>query len=108
LEQGHPLAKFDHDGLYPIWKRITCPGDNLPHEMAQPLQKPPTIHQESTRISADKFLPAPARLSHDATEQLSVLSQKLSTKKNIVLITGAGISTNAGSSLEWTQSAAAI
>jgi NAD-dependent SIR2 family protein deacetylase len=38
-----------------------------------------------------------ARFSDDATEELSLLSQKLGTKKNIVLITGAGISTNAGS-----------
>jgi hypothetical protein len=107
LEEGHPLAHFDPDGLYPIWKRYTNPGDNVPHDLAQPLQKPSRIYEETTARSSDKVPQLPARLSDNATEKLSLLRQKLSTKKNIVLITGAGISTNAGSKLKWIQCAAA-
>ena len=81
--------------------------DNIRHDLAQPLQKPSMIHQESTAISWDKVSQVPARFSDNATEKLSLLSQKLSTKRNIVLITDAGISTNAGSKFGRIQAVAA-
>ncbi|KAK7211048.1 hypothetical protein V2G26_018226 [Clonostachys chloroleuca] len=96
LERGHPLTAFNPSKLYPIWKRCRYPGDNVPHDLAKPLQKPSSIRPSNSVTASLSDTGSRRSASHLDCEALNLLQQKLQIKKNIVLITGAGISTNAG------------
>ena len=98
LERGHPLLASDPQTLYTLWKRRDS-GNDPTHDLTQPIQEPSFIwppdipNARLPDCSQQLSAPSPS----DLRERLSLLREQFRTKRNIVVITGAGISTNTGS-----------
>lgn len=77
LERGHPLTAFNPSKLYPIWKRCGYPGDNVPHDLAKLLQKPPSIRPSNSVTARLPDTGSRRSASHLDCEALDLLQQKL-------------------------------
>jgi len=98
LERGHPLLASDPQTLYTLWKRRDF-GNDPTHDLTQPTQEssfiwPPDVPNARLPDCSQQLS---ASSPSDLGERLSLLREQFRTKRNIVVITGAGISTNAGS-----------
>ncbi len=98
LERGHPLLASDPQTLYTLWKRRDF-GNDPTHDLTQPTQEssfiwPPDVPNARLPDCSQQLS---ASSPSDLGERLSLLREQFRTKRNIVVITGAGISTNTGS-----------
>ena len=97
LERGHPLSTFESQSLNTIWKRCRHAGSGLAHDLTQPLQEPSFVYPPDVPNAKLPDNSWQASISSNHADPLSALKEKLSSKRNIIVITGAGVSTNAGS-----------
>ncbi|KAH7132782.1 DHS-like NAD/FAD-binding domain-containing protein [Dactylonectria macrodidyma] len=97
LERGHPLSTFDPHRPQTIWQCCRHSGSDLAHELAQPVQEPSFVFPPDTpNARLPNGGPDVSVSSRSHPGDLKLLNKKLCAKKNIIIISGAGISTNAG------------
>ncbi|KAH6976704.1 hypothetical protein EDB80DRAFT_302410 [Ilyonectria destructans] len=96
LERGHPLSTFDPHRPQTIWQCCRHSGSDLAHEVAQPLQEPSFVFPPDI---PNMRLPDPDGCTSSIPHvgDMDLLNKRVRTKKNIIIISGAGVSTNAGS-----------
>ncbi|KAH6957693.1 DHS-like NAD/FAD-binding domain-containing protein [Ilyonectria sp. MPI-CAGE-AT-0026] len=98
LERGHPLSAFDPHHPQTIWQCRRHSGSDLAHELARPSQEPTFVFPpDIPNVRLPDHAPDVSASSLSHLGDLNLLNKKLHTKKNIIIISGAGVSTNAGS-----------